>query len=107
MAEIDLSWLAWSITGSDREARLGGAGPDPVQVLASRYASLSQDPDTEAENLDCEEPTQEEIIASEGEYDVLRHAALYTDIGVGDPSEGLFPPSLLGLSRWRRDAAPD
>eukprot|EP00959_Pyramimonas_sp_CCMP1952_P067201 1402577-Pyramimonas_sp.AAC.1 len=46
-------------------------------------------------------------MASESECDVLRHAALYTDIGVGDPSEGLFPPPLLGLPRWRRDAAPD
>eukprot|EP00959_Pyramimonas_sp_CCMP1952_P193902 4054741-Pyramimonas_sp.AAC.1 len=38
MAELDLSWLVWSITGSDHEARLGGVGPDPVQVLAFRCA---------------------------------------------------------------------
>eukprot|EP00959_Pyramimonas_sp_CCMP1952_P010964 229640-Pyramimonas_sp.AAC.1 len=31
MAHLDLSWLVWSITGSDHEARLGGVGPGPVQ----------------------------------------------------------------------------
>eukprot|EP00959_Pyramimonas_sp_CCMP1952_P324243 6786234-Pyramimonas_sp.AAC.1 len=92
MAQLDLSWLVWSITGSDREARLGGLGLDPVQVLAFRYASLSQDPDIEAETLDSEEPTQAEAIAAEMKYDVLRQAALYADMGVGGPSEGLFPP---------------
>eukprot|EP00959_Pyramimonas_sp_CCMP1952_P011469 240671-Pyramimonas_sp.AAC.1 len=92
MAQLDLSWSGRSTTGSDHEARLGGVGPGPVQVLAFRYASLTQDPAVEAENLGCDEPTQAETIAAEGEYDVLPYAALYTDIGAGDPSEGLFPP---------------
>eukprot|EP00959_Pyramimonas_sp_CCMP1952_P221495 4630215-Pyramimonas_sp.AAC.1 len=65
MPQLDLSWLVWSITGSDHEARLGGVGPDPVQVLAFRYASLSQDPDIEAEIQDFDEPTKEETIAAE------------------------------------------
>eukprot|EP00959_Pyramimonas_sp_CCMP1952_P127661 2670188-Pyramimonas_sp.AAC.1 len=65
MTHLDLAWLVWSITGSDHEARLGGIGPDPVQILAFRYASLARDPDIGDDIHDVHEPTQEEILAAE------------------------------------------
>eukprot|EP00959_Pyramimonas_sp_CCMP1952_P123594 2583747-Pyramimonas_sp.AAC.1 len=107
MVQLEISWLVWSITGADHEARLSGVGPDPVQVLAFRYASLSQDPDIGDEIHDLCEPTQEETVAAEREHDILYHAALYVDIGMCDPTDDLFPLTLLGMSRWRHDPAPD
>eukprot|EP00959_Pyramimonas_sp_CCMP1952_P383323 8032174-Pyramimonas_sp.AAC.1 len=81
MAQLDLSWLVWSITGADHEARLGGVGPGPVQVLAFRFASLAQGPDIGDDIHEVCEPTQEENLAAEMEYDTLYHAALYADTG--------------------------
>eukprot|EP00959_Pyramimonas_sp_CCMP1952_P301941 6318404-Pyramimonas_sp.AAC.1 len=81
MAQLNLSWLVWSITGSDHEARLGGVGPGPVQVLAFRYASRAQGPDIGDDIQDVHELTREENLAAEMECDTLYHAALYVDIG--------------------------
>eukprot|EP00959_Pyramimonas_sp_CCMP1952_P136253 2851103-Pyramimonas_sp.AAC.1 len=65
MIHLDFAWLVWSITGSDHEARRGGIGPDPAQLLAFRYASLAQDPDIGDDMQDVHEPTQEETLAAE------------------------------------------
>eukprot|EP00959_Pyramimonas_sp_CCMP1952_P297000 6213453-Pyramimonas_sp.AAC.1 len=59
------------------------------------------------ERLDCDNPSDAELCAAHLEYDALHYAALCTDIGMRDPSDDLLPDSMLGLSRWRRDAAPD
>eukprot|EP00959_Pyramimonas_sp_CCMP1952_P295425 6178946-Pyramimonas_sp.AAC.1 len=70
------------MTGADHVARLGGVGPDPVEVLAFRYASLTQDPDIDMERLDCDSPSDTELYAAHLDYDALRYAALCMDIGM-------------------------
>eukprot|EP00959_Pyramimonas_sp_CCMP1952_P373192 7815447-Pyramimonas_sp.AAC.1 len=47
------------------------------------------------------------MFAAHLECDALRYAALCMDIGMRDPSDDFLPDSMLGLTRWRHDAAPD
>eukprot|EP00959_Pyramimonas_sp_CCMP1952_P108005 2258204-Pyramimonas_sp.AAC.1 len=58
---MDLSGLARSITGADHEGGLGRIRPDPVQMLALRFARITHDPLMRARNLDSDHASLMEL----------------------------------------------
>eukprot|EP00959_Pyramimonas_sp_CCMP1952_P423357 8868217-Pyramimonas_sp.AAC.1 len=82
---MDLSWLVWSVTGGDHEGRLGGTQPDPTQVRAFRFASVTHDPCVRMERLGADDPSVVEMQLARLEYAVMTTAVHHCDIGMEPP----------------------
>ena len=105
LAVLDLSWLVWSCSCADLEGRLGGIRPDPVQVLAFRFASIVHDPHINFDRLDADNPTDLENHLAGLEYDALNRAAHYCDLGMATVDQFL-PDTVLSTARGCHDPVP-
>ena len=105
LAVLDLSWLVWSCSCADLEGRLGGIRPDPVQVLAFRFASIVHDPHINLDRLDADNPTDLENQFAGLEYDALNRAAHYCDLGMATV-DLILPDTVLSTARRRHDPVP-